>query len=62
MKLLELLTKGSEDAPTFHIIAPLLLNSRFSDDMQKKGFGLKQYVKACHNLMPKLGYEEYGRF
>lgn len=58
-KLLPLL-KGDDGAPAFDIIAPSLPNFGFSDGIKKRGFALAQYAEACHKLMQKLGYAQYG--
>ena len=61
-RILPLLTKGSKDTPTFHVVAPSLPNFGFSEAAKKRGFGLRQYAQTCHELMLQLGYEKYGKF
>lgn len=61
VKILPLLTKGGEDAPAFHVVAPSLPNFGFSDGVKKRGFALPQYAETCHKLMTQLGYDEYGK-
>ncbi|KAI4241534.1 MAG: hypothetical protein L6R40_004514 [Gallowayella cf. fulva] len=59
-KILPLLSNVKDGEPAFHIVAPSLPNYGFSQGVTKKGFALPQYAEACHNLMLKLGYLQYG--
>lgn len=59
-KILPLLTAKQENGPEFHLVAPSLPNFGFSSRIPKKGFGLRQYTEACHNLMLRLGYKKYA--
>ena len=59
-KLLPLLS-GKDGSPAFHVVAPSLPNFGFSDGVTKQGFCLPQYAEACHKLMLKLGYTNYGK-
>ncbi|KAL8868243.1 MAG: hypothetical protein Q9174_005117 [Haloplaca sp. 1 TL-2023] len=58
-KILPLLANTKEGEPAFHIVAPSLTNFGFSEGVKKKGFALPQYAEVCHNLMLRLGYNEY---
>ncbi|KAH9922660.1 alpha/beta-hydrolase [Fomitopsis serialis] len=58
-KMLPLLTAGSEDHPSFHVVALSLPNFGFSEAPKKKGFGSHQYAEVCNKLMLALGYSEY---
>ncbi|KAL2801450.1 Alpha/Beta hydrolase protein [Aspergillus keveii] len=58
-KIIPPLTSGDEGKPAFSVIAPSLPNFGFSSLVKKRGFGLKQYAEALHNLMTTLGYKEY---
>ncbi|KAL8783484.1 MAG: hypothetical protein Q9213_004621, partial [Squamulea squamosa] len=60
-KILPLLSNVKDGEPAFHVIAPSLPNFGFSQGVKKKGFALPQYAEACHNLMLKLGYIQYGQ-
>ncbi|KAL4873204.1 hypothetical protein BDV12DRAFT_98633 [Aspergillus spectabilis] len=59
-KLIPLLTTGDGNKPAFNVVAPSLPNFGFSSAVKKRGFGLKQYAEALHNLMIALGYKEYA--
>ena len=61
LKLLQADGAGAE-FPAFHVVAPSIPNSGFSEGTKKRGFGLDQYAEVCHKLMAKLGYNEYGNF
>lgn len=59
-KILPLLVSGDgKDVPSFHVVAPSLINFGFSDRCRKSGFGLLQHAETGHKLMQKLGYEKY---
>ena len=60
-RILPLLTKGGNDTPAFHVVAPSLPNFGFSEGAKKRGFGLRRYAETCHRLMLRLGYEKYGK-
>lgn len=49
----------SNNGVSFHVVAPSLPNFGWSEGVQLKGFGLKDYATTCHRLMQKLGYEKY---
>ncbi|KAI1089640.1 epoxide hydrolase 1 [Rostrohypoxylon terebratum] len=59
-KILPLLTTSDgDDEPTFHVVAPSLLNFGFSQGTSKPGFGISQHAEAYHKLMLQLGYTRY---
>ncbi|KAF2124334.1 epoxide hydrolase [Dothidotthia symphoricarpi CBS 119687] len=58
-KILPLLTKSNQDKPSFHVVAPSLIDFGFSDASGKKGFGMDQHAEAYHKLMCSLGYHVY---
>ncbi|KAJ7613427.1 Alpha/Beta hydrolase protein [Roridomyces roridus] len=58
-KLVPLLTRGSPDHPSFHVVAISLPGFGFSEAPRKKGFNLDQYAEVCNKLMLSLGYNEY---
>ncbi|KAH9855142.1 alpha/beta-hydrolase [Lenzites betulinus] len=58
-KLLPLLTAGSAEQPSFHVVALSLPGFGFSEAPKKKGFAAKQYAEVANNLMINLGYTEY---
>ena len=43
---------------SFHVVAPSLPNFGWSEGVQLKGFGLKDYATTCHRLMQSLGYDK----
>lgn len=45
--------------PAFHVVVISLPNFGFSQGVKQRGFALAQYAEATHNLMLKLGYDEY---
>ena len=60
-KILPLLIEGGKDGPSFHVVAPSLPNFGWSEGVKKRGFALKEYAETCHQLMLRLGYDQYGR-
>jgi len=58
-KIIHLLTKVSEDLPTFDVVALSLPGFGFSEGPKKKGFALPQYAELSHKLMLAPGYNEY---
>lgn len=61
-KVLPLLADTKDGEPAFNVVAPSLPNFAFSQGVKKRGFGIAQYAEACHKLMLKLGYKQYGKF
>ncbi|KAK7952995.1 epoxide hydrolase protein [Apiospora saccharicola] len=60
-KLLPILAQSEKDGgPAFHVVAPSLPNFGFSSRIDQPGFGLRQYAETCHQLMQRLGYEQYA--
>ncbi|KAI0643077.1 alpha/beta-hydrolase [Trametes meyenii] len=57
--LLPLLTAGSPDHPSFHIVAASLPGFGFSETPKKPGFAGRQYAELMNKLMLSLGYDEY---
>ncbi|KAI0350337.1 epoxide hydrolase [Trametes cingulata] len=58
-KLLPLLTAGSADHPSFHVVAVGLPGFGFSEAPKKPGFAGRQYAEVLNTLMLSLGYDEY---
>ncbi|KIM43413.1 hypothetical protein M413DRAFT_444239 [Hebeloma cylindrosporum] len=58
-KILPLLTQGSTDEVSFHVVALSLPGYGFSEGPKKRGFAIDQYAEVGHKLMLSLGYEEY---
>jgi len=73
--MLPLLVDGGKEDPSFHVVAPSLIDFGFSSaskmvyfcllysknaDTGKKGFNVDQHAEAYHKLMLSLGYNEYG--
>ena len=58
-KILPLLTSPTDGSQSFHVVAPSLPNFAWSEGPSKRGFGIPQYAEACHNLMLRLGYDQY---
>ncbi|KAJ7484697.1 Alpha/Beta hydrolase protein [Mycena latifolia] len=58
-KLLQLLTKGTNDFPAFHLVAMSIPGYGFSQYPGTKGFDLEQYAEVGNKLMLALGYNEY---
>ncbi|KAF2750196.1 alpha/beta-hydrolase [Sporormia fimetaria CBS 119925] len=59
-KILPLLASSPENGgPAFDVVAPSLPNFCFSSGVKQKGFAQKEYAETCHQLMLKLGYEQY---
>ncbi|KAJ9610801.1 hypothetical protein H2200_005578 [Cladophialophora chaetospira] len=59
-KILPLLVNGDGKAsPRFHVVAPSLVDFGFSGPSLKAGFTVKQHGEICHQLMLKLGYDQY---
>ena len=57
---LPLLIKGDGKwTPAFHAVATSLPDIGFLEGAEKKGFGLKAYTRTSHQLLLRLGYEEY---
>lgn len=48
----------STNGVSFHVVAPSLPNFGWSEGVQLKGFGLKDYATTCHRLMQSLGYDK----
>ncbi|KAI3318402.1 alpha/beta-hydrolase [Xylariaceae sp. AK1471] len=51
-----------EDAsqPAFHVVVPSLPGYGFSEFTKKRGFSVDQHGEIFHNLMLRLGYDEYA--
>ncbi|KAI0300704.1 alpha/beta-hydrolase [Multifurca ochricompacta] len=58
-KVLPLLTAGSPDHPSFHVVAPSLPGYAWSEGVLKKGFNGKHYAELFNKLMISLGYTKY---
>ncbi|KAN0135059.1 Alpha/Beta hydrolase fold [Lactarius tabidus] len=58
-KVLPLLTAGSDDHPSFHVVAPSLPGYAWSEGVLEKGFQAKHYAELFNKLMISLGYSEY---
>ncbi|KAI0823302.1 alpha/beta-hydrolase [Trametes gibbosa] len=58
-KLLPLLTAGSPEYPSFHVVAVSLPGFGFSEAPKKPGFAGPQYAEVFNKLMLALGYDEY---
>ncbi|KAI1503161.1 microsomal epoxide hydrolase [Biscogniauxia marginata] len=68
IKLIEPLTNPSRgegedddkgDVPAFHVVIPSLPNFGFSEGTKKRGFSVDQHAEILHQLMLRLGYDEY---
>lgn len=58
-KILPQLVNGPSDFPSFHVVAPSLVDYGFSSGCPKKGFSIDQHAEYCHKLMQSLGYTQY---
>ncbi|KAL2843314.1 alpha/beta-hydrolase [Aspergillus pseudoustus] len=63
-KILPMLVKsagieGDVSGPSFHVVAPSLIDFGFSGASRSREFGLGQHAEAYHKLMLALGYSEY---
>jgi hypothetical protein len=58
-KILPLLTAGSADHPSFHVVAPSLPGYAWSEGVLEKGFHAERYAELFNKLMLSLGYTEY---
>ncbi|PYH92495.1 alpha/beta-hydrolase [Aspergillus ellipticus CBS 707.79] len=58
-KTLPLLVNCGDSTPSFHVVAPSLIDFGFSSASGKKSFRFEQHAEAYHKLMLALGYEEY---
>ena len=58
-KIIDSLAEGSAGHPAFDVVAPSLAGYGFSEGSRKKGFGLEQHARTYHELMQRLGYEQY---
>ncbi|KIV79949.1 hypothetical protein PV11_07488 [Exophiala sideris] len=58
-KVLPFLVDGGKDSPSFHVVAPSLVDFGFSQAAMKPGFNIDQHAEVCHKLMLQLGYDEY---
>ncbi|KAI1170196.1 microsomal epoxide hydrolase [Nemania sp. FL0916] len=60
-KLLNPLTAPPDDStPAFHVVAPSLPGYGFSEASKKRGFGADEIGEMFHQLMLRLGYDEYA--
>lgn len=53
------LVNGGADFPSFHVVAPSLVDFGFSSKNTKNDFNIDQQAEALHKLMLALGYDEY---
>lgn len=58
-KIITELAQGGNKQPAFDVVAPSLVGYGFSEGSRKKGFGIEQHARTYHQLMLKLGYNEY---
>ncbi|KAJ6622728.1 Alpha/Beta hydrolase protein [Mycena sp. CBHHK59/15] len=58
-KILPMLTAGSAEHPSFHVVAMSLPGFGFSEGPSTKGFDMAQYAEVGNKLMLALGYNEY---
>jgi pimeloyl-ACP methyl ester carboxylesterase len=58
-KILPQLVNGPSDFPSYHLVAPSLVDYGFSSGCPKKGFSIDQHAEYCHKLMQSLGYTKY---
>jgi pimeloyl-ACP methyl ester carboxylesterase len=60
-KILGPLTEPEDPSqPAFHVVAPSLAGYGFSEATKKRGFSVDQHGELFHNLMLRLGYDEYA--
>ncbi|KAF1960058.1 alpha/beta-hydrolase [Byssothecium circinans] len=59
LKMLDGLVTGEEGEPSFHVVAPSLIDFGFSDASGKARFGFEQHAEAYDKLMQALGYNTY---
>ncbi len=60
-KLLQPLAEPGDAAhPAFHVVAPSLPGYGFSEGSRRRGFGADQHGEVFHQLMLRLGYDEYA--
>ena len=58
-KIINDLAEGAPGHPAFDVVAPSLAGYGFSEGPRKKGFGLEQHARTYHELMQRLGYDQY---
>ncbi|KAJ6622702.1 Alpha/Beta hydrolase protein [Mycena sp. CBHHK59/15] len=58
-KILPMLTEGSAEHPSFHVVALSLPGFGFSEGPSTQGFDMAQYAEVGNKLMLALGYNEY---
>ncbi|CAK5270377.1 unnamed protein product [Mycena citricolor] len=58
-KIVPLLVAGSDEHPSFHVVAMSLPGYGFSEAPKKKGFAIEQFAEVGNKLMLALGYNEY---
>ena len=51
---------GGPDQPSFHVVAPSLVNFGFSQGVHKRGFSVEHQGEVMHKLMLRLGYKRYA--
>ena len=51
---------GSGGEPSFHVVAPSLVNFGFSQGTRKRGFSIQHQAEIMHKLMLRLGYQRYA--
>ncbi|KAM5341528.1 hypothetical protein ACJ41O_014559 [Fusarium nematophilum] len=57
-KILDPLAQGASRGPSFHVVAPSLIDFGFSS-ASKEGFQIEHHAEAYAKLMQKLGYHQY---
>jgi pimeloyl-ACP methyl ester carboxylesterase len=58
-KILSQLVNGPSEFPSFHVVAPSLVDFAFSSGCPKKAFSIDQHAEYCHKLMLSLNYPHY---
>ncbi|KAI1342611.1 microsomal epoxide hydrolase [Xylariaceae sp. FL0016] len=58
-KLIEPLTQPGEGQPAFHVVVPSIPNFGFSEGPKERGFSVDQHGDVLHQLMLRLGYDQY---
>ncbi|KAK5175812.1 uncharacterized protein LTR77_000952 [Saxophila tyrrhenica] len=58
-KILKPLTDGVNGEPSFHVVAPSLIDHGFSGGSRTADFHIDQHTELVHKLMLKLGYDHY---
>lgn len=58
-EVVDTLSEGDKDKPSFHCVVPSLPGFCWSSAPQRRGWTMKDTARLFHKLMQRLGYEKY---